>query len=101
VIDPAGGSYALDDLTNAIAERSWAEFQRIEANGGIAVMKDTLSAEIAQKAQQRTDLVRDKQETLIGINVFPNPETTNYTWKPLPAAWNGLPSLNIETTLHS
>lgn len=100
VIDPAGGSYALDDLTHAIAERAWAEFQRIEATGGIAAMKDTLSEEIQQKAQQRLDLIHEKKETLIGINVFPNPETTDYTWKPLPAAWSGLPSLNIETALH-
>jgi methylmalonyl-CoA mutase len=103
VIDPAGGSYALDDLTNAVAERAWASFRWIEANGGIANadVRKTLSAEIAEKAQQRVTLVKEKKESLIGINVFPNPETVDNSWNPLPEAWNGLPALNIETQLQN
>jgi len=98
VIDPAGGSYAIDDLTNAIAERSWSSFQWIEANGGLsnATVKSNLTAEISEKAQQRLVLVNEKKTTLIGINVFPNPETIDNTWNDLPICWNGLPTLNIE-----
>ncbi len=98
VIDPAGGSYALDDLTNAIAERAWSSFQWIEANGGLSspTVLATLSAEISEKAQQRLILVNEKKTTLIGINVFPNPEKIDNTWNSLPSCWNGLPTLNIE-----
>jgi methylmalonyl-CoA mutase len=101
VIDPAGGSYALDDLTNAIAERAWASFQWIEANGGISdvTVRSTLFVEIREKAMQRIALIKDKKETLIGINVFPNPETLSNQWNPLPAGWNALPALNIESEL--
>lgn len=101
VIDPAGGSYALDDLTKAVAERAWATFRQIEANGGItsSEIRSQLSQEITEKAQQRLTLIREKKSTLIGINVFPNPETVNNNWQLLPAAWNGLPSLIIESEL--
>lgn len=101
VIDPAGGSYALDDLTNAVAERAWTSFQWIEANGGISdhTVRTTLSGEIRDKAERRIAMVADKKAILIGINVFPNPETIDNAWNELPAAWNGLPTLNIESEL--
>ena len=35
VIDPAGGSYYVETLTDALADAAWAQFQDIEAAGGI------------------------------------------------------------------
>jgi methylmalonyl-CoA mutase len=35
VIDAASGSGAVEALTDSLAERSWAEFQYIEREGGI------------------------------------------------------------------
>ena len=35
VIDPAGGSYAVEKLTDQIAAESWKLFQAIEAKGGL------------------------------------------------------------------
>ena len=101
VIDPAGGSYAIELLTQEIAERTWAEFQRIEREGGInqSSVRDTLKQEIAAKAALRIQAVAEKTEKLIGINTFPNPEQVSATWKELPAAWNGLPTLVLENTL--
>ena len=98
VVDPAGGSYAIDELTKAIAERAWAGFQEIERNGGLDTPAVTvqLSQEIKEKADQRLQLVREKQQTLIGINAFPNPQTVDNTWQPLPEGWNHLPVLIIE-----
>ena len=34
-IDPSGGSWAVESLTKQIKEKIWAEFQNIEAKGGI------------------------------------------------------------------
>ncbi|MCC6700347.1 MAG: hypothetical protein IT221_02420 [Fluviicola sp.] len=101
VIDPAGGSYALDNLTETIAERAWSSFQWIERNGGIKTesVRTQLSTEILEKANMRVQAVSDKTEKLIGINVFPNPEVINNQWQTLPSAWNGLPSLVIEQTV--
>ena len=36
VADPAGGSYAVEKLTDDLAIAGWAEFQTIEAAGGLA-----------------------------------------------------------------
>ena len=35
VADPGAGSGAIEALTDALAERAWAEFQTIEREGGI------------------------------------------------------------------
>lgn len=98
VLDPAGGSYALENLTEAIAERAWAEFQLIERQGGISNsnVRLQLTEAISAKAKQRANLLNDKSIKRIGINIFPNPEQVNSTWKVLPNAWNELPTLNLE-----
>jgi methylmalonyl-CoA mutase len=101
VIDPSGGSYALDNLVETIAERAWSSFQWIERNGGINSIPvcEQLKTEIAEKATMRIQAVADKSEKLIGINVFPNPEIIQNEWQTLPLSWKGLPSLVIEQTV--
>ena len=101
VIDPAGGSYALDSLTNAITERAWAGFQEIERNGGLdsIPVKLQLSEEIKAKVEQRMTLFNEKKETLIGINTFPNPQTVDNEWHNVPTGWNNLPLLIVETQI--
>lgn len=101
VIDPAGGSYALDALTETIAERAWSSFQWIERNGGISNPEVCLAlhAEISEKATQRISELKDKTEKRIGINIFPNPEQIDNEWTALPACWNGLNPLILEQTL--
>src|SRR5699024_948734 len=34
--DPAGGSYAVEILTDELATAAWREFQQIEGSGGLA-----------------------------------------------------------------
>ncbi len=99
VIDPAGGSYAIDNLTATIAERAWAGFQEIERNGGLdsIPVRLQLSEAIKEKAEQRMILFNEKQETLIGINTFPNPQTVENEWTDLPTGWNNLPLLIVES----
>ena len=36
VIDPAGGSWYVESLTQALAEKAWQLFQTIESQGGIS-----------------------------------------------------------------
>lgn len=101
VIDPSGGSYAIDDLTNAIAERAWTSFQWIEANGGLAdkTVVETLSADMLEKAQQRVTSVREKKSTLIGINAFLNPDPIQHEWQSKPSGWKTVPALIIESEI--
>lgn len=99
VIDPAGGAYALDDLTASIAERAWSLFQWIERNGGISnpEVVAELKKNILEKVALRKEAFLSKEEKLIGLNVFPNPETVQSTWVNLPKAWQGLDVLLLET----
>lgn len=101
VLDPAGGSYALDSLTETIAERAWSSFQWIERNGGISnpQVRKSLTAEIEEKAALRISEIRDKSEKRIGINIFPNPEQVENNWTELPLCWNNLKPLILEQTL--
>lgn len=101
VIDPAGGSYALDSLTETIAERAWSSFQWIERNGGISdpEVRKTLSSEIEEKAAMRTNEIKEKTEKRIGINIFPNPEQIDNDWTVIPKGWNNLDPLILEQTV--
>ena len=101
VLDPAGGSYAIDALTETIAERAWSSFQWIERNGTISnpEVRKTLAAEIEEKAALRTSEIADKTEKRIGINIFPNPVAVTNSWTELPACWNNLKPLILEQTL--
>lgn len=101
VIDPAGGSYALDSLTETIAERAWSSFQWIEQNGSISnpEVRRSLTAEIEEKAAMRVAEMKDKSVKRIGINIFPNPEQVTNSWTELPACWNTLKPLILEQAL--
>lgn len=98
VVDPAGGAYVFDELTETIAERAWTLFQEIDRVGGItnSMIRAKLSTEITLKAEQRKEQIRSKSEKLIGINIFPNPQEITASWKELPKAWNDLSTLQLE-----
>jgi methylmalonyl-CoA mutase len=61
VADPAGGSYYIEALTDALAREAWKLFQRIEAGGGYsqALSDGWLAEEIA-----RTRATREKALSL-------------------------------------
>jgi methylmalonyl-CoA mutase len=74
VADPAGGSYALESLTQDLADRAWAFFQEIEAKGGI---QPALESGFLHEAIQRTMAERDKdiarrKVPVTGVSEFPN-----------------------------
>lgn len=82
VIDPLGGSYAVEFLTNEIAEKAWTLFQTIEAMGGISTNEATqyIVSAVEQKAAMRIEQLTNKKEALIGITIFPNPKEENNDW---------------------
>lgn len=73
VCDPSAGSYAIEAITQEMADKAWALFQRIEAAGGIvAALKDGwLQDEIAEvAAAKRKDAARRKLP-VTGVSEFP------------------------------
>jgi methylmalonyl-CoA mutase len=71
-IDPWGGSYYIESLTGALAERAWAHIQEIEEAGGMtaaieAGIPKLRIEEAAARTQARIDSGR---QPVIGVNVF-------------------------------
>ena len=71
VADPAGGSYAVEKLTDDLAAAGWAAFQQIEAAGGLAA-DDGLAARIADVAAARDEQVAHRTRPLTGLSEFPH-----------------------------
>jgi methylmalonyl-CoA mutase len=74
VADPAGGSYYIEALTDALAREAWKLFQRIEADGGYsqALRAGWLSAEIAKSRAAREKAVSSRRRALVGVNNYPD-----------------------------
>ncbi len=75
VIDPAGGSYYIETLTQQMAEEAWTKFQKIEASGGmLAVLMDGgLQEEISEQREQRLRDLGSRKDVLVGVNRYANP----------------------------
>jgi len=72
VLDPAAGSWFVEDLTEQLAEQAWEHFQQIEANGGFADARNYVSAQIAEIRDRRADDINHRRTALTGVNEFPN-----------------------------
>lgn len=72
VLDPAGGSWFVEDLTRELAEAAWRHFQDIEARGGFADARDYVIEQIAGVRDRRADDVAHRRTSLTGVNEYPN-----------------------------
>jgi methylmalonyl-CoA mutase len=72
VLDPAGGSWFVEDLTDQLAERAWQQFQAIEARGGFVDARAYVADRIAETAARRTDDIAHRRTAITGVNEFPN-----------------------------
>ena len=84
VIDPIGGSYSIEQLTEQIAQKSWVKFQEIDALGGILTpkAKSKLAVEIKAKVALKLEKIKSGKQMLIGVNKYPNPQTETNDWLP-------------------
>ncbi|MDR1145941.1 MAG: acyl-CoA mutase large subunit family protein [Verrucomicrobiales bacterium] len=76
VIDPAGGSWYVEWLTDAVAQKAWAFFQQIEQQGGVvaSLTAGWLQEQIAAVAKNKIAALEQRRETMVGVNNFPNPK---------------------------
>ncbi|BBZ39137.1 methylmalonyl-CoA mutase small subunit [Mycobacterium conspicuum] len=72
VLDPAGGSWFVEDLTDQLARQAWGHFQEIEARGGFADARDFVASQIAAVAARRADDIAHRRTSITGVNEFPN-----------------------------
>jgi methylmalonyl-CoA mutase len=91
VIDPAGGSWYVEQLTDRLARAAWDWFQQVERAGGQqAALRSGLIAErIAQNwAKRSADLAR-RREPITGVSEFPNLGERPVARDPAPARPGG------------
>ncbi len=74
VLDPAGGSWFVEDLTERLADKAWRQFQDIEGRGGFADARDHVAEQIARVAGRRADDVAHRRTAITGVNEYPNLE---------------------------
>lgn len=75
VIDPAGGSYYIEALTNEIGRLAWDLFADIEEAGGIgeALKAGTIQRDIQAVYEERRQQIATGQLHMIGTNMYANP----------------------------
>ncbi len=74
VVDPAAGSYYLENLTASIAAEAWKQFLAIQEQGGMYDMVINGKVQEHMQANLNTRLadVAKRKEVLLGSNQFPN-----------------------------
>ncbi len=72
VLDPAGGSWFVEDLTKGLAGQAWKHFQDIESRGGFEAARDYVVGQINEVAERRTDDIAHRRKALTGVNEYPD-----------------------------
>lgn len=76
VVDPLGGSYYIEWLTNTLENDIKKEMERIETRGGIAqaIEKRWLETELFQASDKYQQEVESGERTVVGVNAYTIPE---------------------------
>ncbi len=71
-VDPMGGSYLVEALTDELEEEAVRTFDRIQDLGGVipAVRKGFFQQEIANSAYRYQREVEDRERTIVGVNDY-------------------------------
>ena len=74
VVDPAAGSYYLENLTASLAAEAWKQFLAIQDAGGMfqLVSEGKVQEAMAANLKARLSDVARRKEVLLGSNQFPN-----------------------------
>lgn len=76
VIDPAGGSWYVESLTDKVARRAWEIMQGVEEAGGMAKALNLGGPQgmIGATAAKRIENLNTRRSVLIGTNIYANLE---------------------------
>ena len=71
-IDPLGGSYFVEDLTNRLEAQAYDYFDRIRALGGVvpAIKENFFQREIADASFRYQSELEAKQRVIVGVNRY-------------------------------
>ncbi|MFI9273100.1 methylmalonyl-CoA mutase small subunit [Kitasatospora sp. NPDC052896] len=91
VVDPAGGSWYVERLTDELAHAAWAWFQEIERAGGQRAALDSglIGERIAETWAKRSVALAKRREPVTGVSEFPNLGEQPLVREPAPAPLGG------------
>jgi methylmalonyl-CoA mutase N-terminal domain/subunit len=71
-IDPLGGSYFIEALTNKIEEEAWKYIEKIDKMGGMpaAVERGFPQREISEAAYRYKTQIDKQEKTIVGVNKY-------------------------------
>ena len=74
VIDPAGGSYYIENLTKTIVEEAWKLFLELEEKGGYveAFKAGYVVERVKASAAAKDKAIATRRQILLGANQYPN-----------------------------
>ncbi len=74
VTDPAGGSYAVERMTDDLARSAWSALDRIDTEGGIeaAIASGWLAGVIGDNRGARQARIAGRSQPITGVSEFPN-----------------------------
>ncbi|MBB2915121.1 methylmalonyl-CoA mutase [Streptosporangium becharense] len=86
VIDPAGGSWYVERLTEELAAKAWEWFQEIERAGGMtaAPAAGLVAGRIAATWERRSAAIARRRDPITGVSEFPNLDERPLTRRPRP-----------------
>ncbi len=71
-VDPWGGSYFMENLTQQLADKAWELIEEVEASGGMtkAIETGLPKARIEAAAAKRQSAIDRGEEVIVGINKY-------------------------------
>jgi methylmalonyl-CoA mutase N-terminal domain/subunit len=74
-IDPLGGSYLVEALTNTVAEEAWRYIERIDSLGGAlaAIEQGFMHKEIQESSYRQQKDIESEKRNVVGVNIFVSP----------------------------
>ena len=90
-VDPLGGSYYIESLTNKVEAEAWKLIEKIDAMGGSvsAIEEGFIQDEIARSSYEYQRSIESNEKIIVGVNKFPVDET------------NDIPLLKIDDSIRT
>ncbi|WP_405625454.1 methylmalonyl-CoA mutase subunit beta [Streptomyces sp. NBC_00016] len=91
VVDPAGGSWYVERLTDELAHAGWEFFQEIERTGGqaAALRSGRIGHDLADTWEARSAKLAKRREPVTGVSEFPDLGERPVERTPAPAPRSG------------
>jgi methylmalonyl-CoA mutase len=84
VLDPAGGSWYVEERTEALARAAWKLFTEVERFGGMAraVQSGWVAQRLDETWQRRADELAHRRDPITGVSEYPHLEEVLPTRRP-------------------